>query len=177
MSEYGGEGEGRTLHQAFQDQIQARAERGAPSSVRGAMDRYGWTTRDVAQRFGVSDRTARRWRQQDRIPDRRRADWRRETNSAAQRRVRDRIERRGLSGLTVTGTYRISRNRYKAGPGAPARLMPGNKISGAVMRGYFAAIDQGDVGQADEILNQALAAGYEAPGMHFEDVDEVHFDI
>lgn len=166
-----------SLNEEFQRQLAARAERNTPSSVRGAMDRFGWSTRDVAERFGVSERTARRWRQQDRIPARREGDWHREANSASARRVRERMERRGLSGLTVTGQYRISKSRYKAGPGAPARLMPGNKIAPAVMRGYFAAIDQGDDDQADEILNQALAEGYEAPGMHFEDVDDVHFDI
>ena len=166
-----------SLNEEFRRQLAARAERNTPSSVRGAMGRFGWSTRDIAARFNVSERTARRWRQQNRVPARREDEWRRETTSAAARRVRERIERRGLQGLTVTGTYRISKNRYKAGPGAPARLMPGNKISAAVMRGYFGALDQGDDDQADEILNQALAAGYEAPGMHFEDVDDVHFDI
>jgi hypothetical protein len=166
-----------SLNEEFQRQLAERAERNTPSSVRGTMDRFGWSTRDVAGRFGVSERTARRWRQQDRIPGRRRDDWRREANTTAARRVRERIERRGLSGLTVTGTYKISKNTYKAGPGSPARLLPGNKISPTVMRGYFAAIDQGDDGQADDILNQALAEGYGAADMHFEDVDDVHFDI
>lgn len=166
-----------SLSDEFRRQIQARAERNTPSGVRGAMERFGWSSRDVAERFGVSERTARRWRQQNRVPARRREDFLREATSAAARRVRERMLRRGLSGLIVTGIYRISKSRYKAGPGAPARLMPGNKISPAVMRGYFGAVDQGDDEQADEILNQGLAGGYEAPGMHFEDVDDVHFDI
>ena len=175
-----------SLSDEFRRQMQARAERGAPSSVRGAMDRYGWTTRDVAQRFGVSDRTARRWRQQNRIPERRRADWRRETTSAAERRVRERMERRGLAGMSVTGTYMVSKSRYKAGPGYPVRfgtrdngnpVAGTNRITAAQMRGYFAAIDQGDQQAADDLLNDALAQAYGADGLHFEDVDEVHFDI
>lgn len=165
------------LSDEFQRAMQARAERNVPSHVRATMERFGWSARDVAEKFGVSERTARRWRQQDRVPERRAGDWHRAATSAAAGRLRERMERRGLSGLTVTGQYRISKSTYKAGPGAPARLMPGNKIAPAVMRGYFAAIDQGDAEQADEILNQALAEGYEAPGMHFEDVDGIDFQI
>jgi hypothetical protein len=166
-----------SLNEEFQRQMQARAERNVPSHVRTTMERFGWGSKEVAEKFGVSERTARRWRQQDRIPPRRAGDWHREATSAAAGRVRARMERRGLSKMEVTGQYRISKSRYKAGPGAPVRIMPGNKISPAVMRGYFAAIDQGDDEQADEILNQGLAGGYEAPGLHFEDVDDVHFDI
>lgn len=165
------------LSDEFQGEIQARAERRAPDTPGGATARFGWNTGDIAGLMGVSARTARRWRQFNTVPVHRRGDWHRATTAAAAARIRQRMETRGLSGLTVTGTYRISKNRYKAGPGAPARLMGDNKISPATMRGYFAAIDQGDAGQADEIINQALADGYEAPGMHFEDVDEVHFDI
>jgi DNA-binding transcriptional MerR regulator len=165
------------LSDEFQRQIQARAERNVPSHVRATMERFGWTTRDVAERFGVSERTARRWRQQDRVPERRAGDWHREATSAAARRIRERMERRGVSGLTVTGIYRISKSRYKAGPGSPVRIMPGNKIKPAQMRDYFSAIDQGDEDAADELLNQSIAEAYEAPGLHFEDVDDLHFDI
>jgi Homeodomain-like domain len=165
-----------SLSDEFQRRMSERAERAAPSGARAAMDRYGWSAREVAQQFGVSERTARRWRQQDRIPERRRDDWQRATGRAAQARQRARMERRGLSALSVTGIYRISKNKYKATPGAPVRVMPGNKITAAQMREYFGALDAGDAEAADQILNDALGEAYEAP-TDFEDAEGVDFTI
>jgi transposase-like protein len=161
----------------FRDQIQARAERQAPGTPLGAMARFGWNTGDIAGLMGVSSRTARRWRQFNTVPPARRGDWHRATTAAAAGRIRARMERRGLSGMEVTGTYKISKTTYRAGPGSPVRIMPGNKISPAQMRGYFSALDQGDAAAADALLTQALADAYEVPSLTFEDVDDVHFDI
>jgi hypothetical protein len=154
------------------------AERAARGDLgaRAAMERYGWTTREVAQRFGVSERTARRWRQQDRIPERRREDFQREQRRERATRSRARMERRGLSGMSATGEYAVSRNRYRATPRAPVRIMPGNKISAADMRAYFEALDRGDQAEADQILNDALGRGYEAP-TSFTDAEGVDFTI
>lgn len=173
------------LVEGFISAMNARAERGAPSHVGTAMERYGWSTRDVAQQFGVSERTARRWRQQDRIPARRAAEWKDATQAAARERLRARIERGGLKGMNVTGQYRISRRSHKAGKGAPIRfgskgdqfVMGTNRITGAQMREVFSALDRGDVDQADAALNQALAEAYGAPGLEVEDAESVQFDI
>jgi len=146
-------------------------------TVAETMERAGWSARAVADRFGVSERTARRWRQQDRIPDKRRGDWEKARNDEARSRLRARIERDGLKGLTVTGRYRISKTKGQAGPGSAIRVMPGNKITGAQMREVFAALDRGDRVAADEALNEALAEAYEAPGMHVEDAESLGFEI
>jgi hypothetical protein len=162
----------------FLSQVDAKSARGLPAAgVRQAMDRFGWTARDVADRFGVSDRTARRWRQQDRIPERRREAWTRETRDAARARTRQRIERRGIGSMTATGPYRVSENRYKATPSSPVRIMPGNKITPAQMRDVFGAVDSGDMDAADQLLNDALAGAYEAPGLAMEDIDSLEWGI
>lgn len=161
----------------FLSQMDAKSARGVPEGVRTAMDRFGWTTRDVADRFGVSERTARRWRQQDRVPERRRESWTQQTRDEARARTRRRIERRGISSMTATGPYRVSKNRYKATPSSPVRIMPGSKITPAQMRGVFEAIDAGDRDAADELLNDALADAYEAPGLHMEDIDSLEWGV
>jgi hypothetical protein len=162
----------------FLSQVDARSERGlASAGVGQLMERFGWTTRDVAGRFGVSERTARRWRQQDRIPERRAGDWQRETRAEARARTRQRIERRGIRKMEVTGRYRISKSRYRAGRGAPVRVLEGNKITPAQMRTVFAAVDAGDMEQADAALNQALAAAYDAPGLEMEDVESLDWGV
>lgn len=161
----------------FIAQVDARAERGLGAGAGRIMDRFGWSTRDVAERFGISERTARRWRQQDRIPERRRDDWRREVRGESRARTQRRIERRGISDMTVQGIYRISKNRYRATPSAPVRIMPGNKITPAQMRGVFAAVNAGDLDAADDLLNEALAEAYEAHGLVMEDVDSLDWSI
>lgn len=180
----------------FERQVAARAARNVPASaraappsgVRGAMERFGWTTRDIAQRLGVSERTARRYRQQDRIPAKRLGGWqgetqaaaeqqRREAQTAAERKTWERLGRRGVSEMNVTGTYKISKSRYKANPWSAVRIMPGNKITPAQMRGVREALEQGNRQAADVLLNEALAEAYEAPGLEFEAVDSVEFDI
>lgn len=162
----------------FLSQMDDKAGRGlASAGVRQVMDRSGWTTRDVAGRFGVSERTARRWRQQDRVPARRLGDWQREARDAARARTRRRIEKRGISNMTATGPYRISKNRYRAGPAAPVRIMEGNKITPAQMRDVFSAVDSGDIDAADQLLNDALAEAYEAPGLVMEDIDSLEWGV
>lgn len=153
-----------------------RGGRNLPRSVEGVMQRFGWTTRDIAQKFGVSERTARRWRQQDRVPDKRRADWDTAKRAEVRARARAKMERGGLKGLTVTGTYVISKTRAKAGRGSPVQVLPGSKITGAQMSIVFDALDRGDRAEADEALNQALADAYGAPGLHMEDVEGLSFD-
>jgi hypothetical protein len=156
-----------------------------PTSVGGAVSRFGWSTRQLAQAMGISERTARRWRQQDRVPPRRAAAWSETTareqgkrNDAARdaegERRRKSIERRGLSRMNVSGTYRISNSRYQARKDFPVRFVTG-KITGAQMREVFAAADRGDDDEAEELLNEALAEAYGAPGLYFEDVDGIDF--
>jgi hypothetical protein len=157
--------------------MEARAGTRQPRGVGGAMGRYGWSARDVAQRFGVSERTARRWRQQDRIPERRREDWRQAITGAARGRLRARMARRGLSGMSATGTYFVSPpTRYRANSEAPVRALDDNKIDAAAMRDYFSALDRGDAADADRILNDALGKAYGAPTT-FVDADSVWFDV
>ena len=165
-----------SLSDAFQARMAERAARGGDMGARRAMERYGWSAREVAQRFNVSERTARRWRQQDRIPERRREDWRAEQRREARARQRARIERRGLSSMQATGTYRVSNSRYTARGRYPVRTLPGNKISAAEMREYFGALDRGDAEQADRILNAALGRAYQAPAS-FEEAETVDFTI
>lgn len=166
-----------SLSDAFLDRLAERAERGLGGlGARATMERYGWTTHDVAQRLGVSERTARRWRQQDRIPERRLQDWREQQQREAARRQRERMRRRGISQMAATGEYSVSRSKYRANRGSPVRTMPGNKISAADMRAYFDALDRGDEAAADQILNDALGRAYEAP-TSFTDVDSIDYTI
>jgi DNA-binding transcriptional MerR regulator len=153
-----------------------RGGRNLPRSVEGTMRRFGWTTKDVAARFGVSDRTARRWRQQDRIPDKKRDSWNDAKKAEARARQRAKMEKGGIKKLTVTGTYRISKTRGKANSSAPIQFMGNNKISGAQMQEVFGALDRGDREAADDALNQALAEAYEAEGLHVEDAEGLSFD-
>ena len=157
-----------------------KAEARAPATVSGAVDRYGWTSRDIAQRFGVSERTARRWRQYDRIPERRAGQWRDVTREAAAERQRRQIAARGLSGMAVTGIYRVSRSRYRAGARMPVRIMPGERIPGAAMRDVFGALDEGRADDAERLLNDALHAGYQLPGaaaLEFEHVESLSYTV
>lgn len=165
-----------SLNDQFQRAMEARAGARQPSSVRGAMDRYGWSTRDVAQRLGVSERTARRWRQQDHIPERRRGDWRRETVNAARGRQRARMERGGVASMSAAGQYQVSKSRYRTGPNSRVRTSQA-KIPAAAMRAYFAALDRGDAQAADDALNGALADAYGASDLHMTDVEDVNFTI
>jgi hypothetical protein len=166
-----------SLHDRFQQAVDARAAARQPSSVGGAMDRYGWSAREVAQRFGVSERTARRWRQQDRIPERRREDWRRELTREARGRQRARMERGGIGQMSAGGEYEVSPGRrYRTGPSSRVRTSQA-KIPAAAMRDYWSAVDRGDAAEADQILNDALAGAYDAPGLHMTDVDDVNFTI
>ena len=170
-------GPGRPLLDAFTAAMAGKAETRAPTSVHGAVERFGWSTRDVAREFGVSERTARRWRQQDRIPARRAEQWREVTRTAAAARQRAQIEARGLRGLTVTGEYRVSRSRYRARGNAPVRIMGDNRITGATMREVFSALDRGDADAAEAQLNDALADAYGAPGLSIESVDSLTYTV
>jgi len=176
----GGQGEGGAdptpLLSAFTSAMESRAERRAPSSVSGAVERYGWNTRELAQRMGVSERTARRYRQQDRIPRMRADRWREVTRDAAIDRQRKRIERRGLSGMNVQGTYHVStpRNRYRARRDFPVRFDQG-RITGAQMREVFAASSPAE---AEQLLNDALSEAYiGASGLEFDEVESLDFSI
>jgi hypothetical protein len=160
----------------FLDQLDTRADRGLGGSAGRIMERFGWSTADVAERFGVSARTARRWRQKG-VPAARQQDWRNAARDEARRRTRDRIERRGIRSMTVQGTYRISRMRGKTGAASAVRTMPGSKIAPAQMRDVFAQVDAGDLDAADAALNEALAEAYEAPGLSMEDVDSLEWGI
>jgi hypothetical protein len=92
--------------------------------------------------------------------------------------MRGRIERRGLSGLSVLGTYQVSRSRYRTHPDAPVRLLPGAAITGATMREVFAAIDAGNLDDADELLGDALAEGYGmGRAIEWHEVDALDFRI
>lgn len=165
------------LIDTFLDQVDTRAERGLGASPDRIMERFGWTTKDVAQKFGVSERTARRWRQQDRIPEKRRQDWRDAAKAEARKRTRDRIEKRGIRSMSVQGTYKVSKSRYRTGPTSAVRILPGNKITPAQMREVFGNVDAGDLDAADAALNDALAEAYEAPGLSMEDVESMEWGI
>lgn len=161
------------LLSAFTAAMEAKADRRAPTSVAGAIERYGWTTRDLAREMGVSERTARRYRQQNRIPGMKAERWREVNRNAATARQRERITRRGLRGMNVEGTYRISRSRYRARRDFPVRFVEG-RITGAQMREVFGAATPAE---AEELLNDALAEAYGAPGLYFEDVEGLDFTI
>ena len=164
------------LLSAFLGAMEGRAERSAPSDVGRAVERYGWSTRDLARELGVSERTARRYRQQDRIPDRRAARWREVVKSEATARQRERIERRGLTRMDVTGTYEISagRRRFRANRNAPVRFVQG-RITGAQMRDVFGALDRGEAGEAETLLNGALADAYGAGGLVVTEVEGLDY--
>lgn len=172
-----------SLSERFLEAMARGADRGAPSSVRGAMERYGWSTRDLAVQLGVSERTARRYAQQNRITARSGADrearneqFRQRVREAASGRQRARMERRGVTNMTASGTYFVSKRTYRTSPGLPVRTLPGNKIPASAMRDYFAALDAGDPAAADAILNGALGGAYEAPTT-FVDAEAVGFTI
>jgi hypothetical protein len=155
-----------------------KAETRAPGSVREAQGRYGWNTRDIAQRFNVSGRTARRWVQQDRIPARRAEQFRAVVRAQAAAGQRRQIEARGLSGLRVTGIYRVSANRYRARSNAAVRIMPGGRISGSTMREVFRAVDEGRGGEAERMMSDALTRAYGASSpVRFEDVDSLSYRV
>lgn len=167
-----------SLSDAFLASMAARAERGAPGGPRETMERYGWTTGDIAREFGVSPRTARRWHQQDRIPARQAENWRAASAAAAQGRQRARMERRGLSGMRATGTYEVSPGRrFRTRPGYPVKTPDGVKIPAAALRDYFGALDQGAPDLADQILNDALAHAYDAEHLTFIEADNVDYTI
>lgn len=156
-----------------------------PSTVHGAMERYGWSTRDLAQQLGVSERTARRYAQQNRITGRGAAEraarqqaFQQSVTREARARQRRRMERGGLSSLSAAGEYQISKRRFRTGPGSRVRTGPsGEKIPASAMREYFAALDAGNQAEADRVLNDALADAYDASGLHMTDVDDVTFTI
>lgn len=152
------------LIRAFLGALDSKADKRAPSSPGAAVAEFGWSTRDLAQRLGVSERTARRYRQHNAIPARRRAAFDEATRQASRDRARARIVRRGLSGLSVQGFYQVSRSRYRTNRAAPVRILPGNAISGSAMRDVFAEVDAGDLAGADELLSGALAEGYGMSG-------------
>lgn len=165
------------LTDAFTRAMASKADVRAPTSVHGATDRFGWSTRDLAQRMNVSERTARRWRQQDRIPPRRAEQWREATRTAAAERQRRQIETRGLRDLSVTGEYRVSRSRYRARPDRPIRIGPvRDRITGETMRGVFDALDRGDADAAEAQLNRALGDAYGAP-IEMQTVDDLSYRV
>jgi DNA-binding transcriptional MerR regulator len=166
------------LTRAFLAATEQRAGQRAPASVRDASARFGWSTHDLAERLGVSERTARRYKQQDRIPPRKAAEYRREAEQAAQDKMRDRITSRGLSGMRVQGRYQISKSVYETHPDAPVRLLEDSHISGATMREFYDALAEGDEAAAEEILAGALGEGYGVgEGMSWERVDELDYRI
>jgi Homeodomain-like domain-containing protein len=165
------------LTDALAGAMAGKADARAPTSVHGAVDRFGWTTRDIAREFNVSERTARRWRQQDRIPERRAGQWRNITRREATRRQREQIERRGIKNMSVTGVYRVSRSRYRARGGAAVRIMGDNRITGETMRGVFSALDEGRADDAERLMNDALADAYGAPGLQIESVDSISYTV
>lgn len=186
MSEHGGEGRDREqvapLLSAFLSRMDAKSEVRAPTTVNAAVNRFGWSTRDLAREMGVSERTARRWKQFDKVPERKAERFRDVVKSEAARRQRQRIERRGLSGMRVEGTYRISRSRYKARQDYPVRFGQGEKlgtdrITPAQMREVFGALDRGELADAEQMFNDALGEAYGAPGLSFEEIDDIDYEI
>lgn len=166
------------LLNALSGAMAGKAETRAPSTVREAQSQFGWSTRDIAGRFGVSPRTARRWVQQDRIPARRREQFRAQARAMAAGRQRRQIEARGLAGLSVTGIYRVSRSRYRARGNAPVRVMPGSRIPASSMREVFGAIDAGRSAEAERMMNEALSRAYGTSSpVEFEDVDSLAYRV
>ena len=163
----------------FNDAIARKAAASAPGSVRAAVDRFGWSTRDLAERLGVSERTARRYRQQDRIPARRADEFRRAARSAATERQRSRIASRGLSAMNVHGRYRVSKSVYTTPQDSPVRIMDGNFISGASMREVFDLEQSGDPAEAEAALAAALGEAYGngMENMSWDRVDSLDYTI
>jgi hypothetical protein len=155
-----------------------QAKQHPPSTPLGAQGRFGWRSADLASIMNVSPRTARRWRQQNRVPLHRQADWRRAVGDETARRQREQIEARGLGGMQVTGEYRVSRSRYRARANAPVRIGPGaDRISGATMRDVFAALDEGRADDAEARLNDALADAYGTPDLEIQSVDSLSYTV
>lgn len=167
-----------SLDDAFQQAAADQATGRVPSTVAATMDRFGWTTSDVADKFGVSQRTARRWRQENRVPTRggKRESWRGEVRNEMRQRARRRMERRGITKFTIQGQYKISKRSWKTGPNSPIRNVMG-KIPASAMRDYFAAIDQGDQAAALAALNAGIGEAYGAPGLEITDVESFTFTI
>lgn len=175
------------LIRAFMDELGRKSGSRAPSSPRSATRAFGWSTRELAERMGRSERTARRYLQQNRVPAGQQARWRQVTADAASARMRRNIEQRGLrsrsSGppyaLSVEGLYRVSSSRYRSHPSSPVRVLPGNGIPGSVMREVFGLVDAGQADAADAMLADALALGYGMPGGSLEilEVDGLDFHI
>lgn len=164
------------LLDAFLGEVDRRGAARAPSGVRAAVARFGWTSRDLARELGVSERTARRYRQQDRIPGRRQDAWRDTTRRESQQRQRERIGRRGLSGLTAEGRYRVSKSVYETHPDLPVRAL--EPIPGSRMRDVFELADRGDLDAAEAELTGALGEAYGVgESMSWERVDSVSFTV
>jgi hypothetical protein len=162
-----------------------------PSSLGASAERYRWSARDIARELGVSERTARRYRQQDRVPARKAAEYdqartRAESarTDAAVRASRSRIASRGLRSLTVGGRYRVSSGEYETPPNKPVRVMDGNYIPGAGdgdldpgMADVFDLLEAGDLDGADTALQQALSNAYGTGGtlLDWSRVDSLGF--
>ena len=154
----------------------ARAEVRAPSSVRGTLEHLGWSAREVAQRFDVSERTARRWRQQGRVPARKAAEFDREARGAVQaaelERVRTRIAGavrngsrsggRGLSRMSVTGRYKVSRTEAEARGYSPVYAQ--DPIPGSALGEFYDLLEAGDEDGAEDALAAALSEAYQMDG-------------
>jgi len=161
----------------------ARAEVRAPSSVRGTLEHLGWSAREVAQRFDVSERTARRWRQQGRVPARKAEQFDREARGAVQaaelERVRTRIAGarakdaegnrtgsrsggRGLRGMSVTGRYKVSRTEAEAHGYLPVWAPEG--VPGSALGEFYDLLEAGDEDGAEDALAEALSDAYGTDG-------------
>jgi hypothetical protein len=166
------------LTRAFLAAADQRAARRAPGTPLGAEAKFGWNAAELASRFGVSPRTARRWRQFDTVPISKQREFDRQATAAQEARQRERISRRGLSGFRVQGRYRISKSVYETHPDSPVRIMEGEHISGEAMREFYGHLEQGDGDAAEAALAGALGEAYGVgDNLSFDRVDRADFTI
>ena len=159
------------LYDAMSDAIRGRAPRGLPQ----AQSRWGWSTKEVAQRFGVTQRTAQRWQAAGQVPARRAGQLQDILSTEADKRARERAAKRGFGPVTIGGTYQVSNYRpQRTGPGSRFRT---DEIPPAKVREILALADAGDVAAAEDVLSQAIADGYGiTQPVTWEDVDSATFD-
>ena len=146
-----------------EEERRTRRRTGGSLSEGGRRDKL--TTRQLAAELGVSERTARRYRQENRVPARRAREFdelRQKSKDAEIQRYRRRIRSRGLRSLTV----RVSESQYDAGAHSPSVALDGIAGSGDADTPGMAEVfdlleaEDPDLEGADAALGDALAQSY-----------------
>jgi hypothetical protein len=167
----------------------------APATFGEAVQRYGWTTRDVQRITGKSARSARRYVQEGRLPGRgaaaaevrqrvAEAGGQAEAGRVGQRAeaVRSRIASRGLRALSVMGRYRVSRSEYETRSPVEAKtaILGRGDSDDPGMAQVYELLDAGDMDGAEDQLAEVLSNAYQMSGGSVGDwvrVDSLNFTI